>query len=175
MYKGKYPEWPNNIGVTSIDILKDNNTISNIDLTEITKVEAFPEKFAETGRYMEPVRDDIRMKDVNMDSYLDFIFTANCGKRCWQSYFIYNPTKEIFEFNETFDYTRPIYMDCNKQIVYSYVDGDNYGGMYRAYKIEGTDIRLFQQYKYSFKKKYVLIEYSDADGTIISRDTIHND
>ena len=62
-------------------------------------------------------------------------------------------------------------MDCNKQIVYSYVDGDNYGGMYRAYKIEGADIRLFQQYKYSFKKKYILIEYSDADGTIISRDT----
>ncbi len=173
LYKGKYPEWPNNIGVKSIDILNESNIISNIDLTEITKIEAFPEKFTETGRYMEPVRDDIRMKDVNMDSYLDFIFIANCGKRCWETYYVYNPIKNIFEFHEKFEYLRPIYMDCNNQIVYSYVDGDNYGISYKAHKIEGNEIKLLQkkEIKYLHDKDYVLIEYTDNKGEVTFLDT----
>jgi len=159
------------IGVISIDVIKDNNTISNIDLTEIIELEAFPQKFPERGRYMEPVRDDIGMVDVNFDSYLDIKVRSTCGKACWYSYWTYNHHKEIFELDESLNSMRTYYVDCSNDLIYSYEGGSAWYYDSRAYKVINGKIELFQSVYYEFNTDYNLEIYRDADGSIIFADT----
>ena len=163
-----------NIGVTSIDILKKGNVISNIDLKEIIELEAFPQKSPESGRYMETVRDDIDMVDINLDSYLDIKVRSFCGKGCYYSYWTFNPTKNEFEKDESLGAMRPYYYDCNKNIIYSYPGGTGWYYDIIAYKVTNGKIKRYQSVYYEFNEKYHLEIYKDSDDNILLSDTTYN-
>jgi hypothetical protein len=163
------------IGVTSIDILKKGNVISNIDLKEIIEVEAFPQKSAETGRYMETVRDDIYMADINLDSYLDIKVRSVCGKACYYSYWIFNPTKNVFEQDSSLSAFRPYYYDCKNNLIYSYPGGSGWYYDVFAYKVTNGKMKIYQSVYYEFNEEYNLkISRDENTGKIILSDTTYN-
>ncbi|MBC8302282.1 MAG: hypothetical protein H8E55_41770 [Pelagibacterales bacterium] len=162
------------IGVTSIDIIKKGKAISNINLKEIVKVEAFPQKSPETGRYMEPVQEDIYMQDVNLDSYLDIKVRSECGKACYYSYWIFNPIKNEFERDDSLDAMRPYYYDCKNNFIYSYPGGTGWYYDIIAYKVANGKIKRYQSVYYEFNEKYNLEIYRDSDDNILLSDTTYN-
>ena len=163
-----YENYPD-IGVYSIDILKDDGSISKIDLLGTG---AFYEK-TKNG-FGDIVRDDITMLDVNMDSYLDIKFITDCGKSCFYHYWIYNKKTNDFEYSSSFAYTSPYCIDCKNQILYSYGGGEAYNFLKIAYKINGNELSIFQSsYFDSWNKDYDLQQYSDSAGNLISSDTIY--
>ena len=136
------------------------------------KLEAFMNNDPQSKRFEQPVKT-VYLKDVNLDSYLDL--TIRWNSRGKESYWLYNPNKEIFEFNKELNYMEPYYIDCKNNIIYSYDSGDMYDIVCKAYMIEGINISPYQRKKISFKKQYNIVEYSDTTGAIISCDTIYND
>jgi len=175
LYEVGADNWPNTIGVSSFDILKNDKLISSIDLKEIIKVEAFMDNDPESKRFEQPVRDDIYMTDVNFDSYLDIKIRSSCGKGCYYSYWIYNPDKEIFEFKKELNYMRTYYIDCNNNIIYSYQGGTAWYYYLNAYKINNGQIEFYQSLYQERNGKYSLERYKDANDSIIFTDTIYND
>lgn len=158
------------IGVNSIDFIKEDGSSNRI---KFRGIEAFPEKDSKSNRFGDVVRDDITMIDVNMDSYLDIRITSFCGKSCHYEYWIYNKRTNNFEFSSSFAYIKPYYIDCNKNILYSYAGGDVFSSNKIAYKINGDELN-FMQYSYSdsWNNDYDLQQYSDSAGNLISSDTI---
>ena len=163
-----------NIGVTSIDIIKNEKIASNIDLIEVVEVAAFDQKSPESGRYMEPVQEDIYMQDVNLDSYLDIKVRSFCGKACYYSYWTFNPTKNEFEKDESLGAMRPYYYDCNKNIIYSYPGGTGWYYDIIAYKVTNGKIKRYQSVYYEFNEKYHLEIYKDSEDNILLSDTTYN-
>ena len=129
--------------VQSINIINDNSLTHTIELTQFLGVETFSEKDLKSKYYDKLVRD-VLMIDINMDSYLDISVQSICGKACYDCYFIYNPEKEIFEFSESFNYVRPVSIDCDNKILYSYDGGQSYSMSFSAYKIENNKLELYQ-------------------------------
>ena len=110
------------------------------------------------------------MIDVNMDSYLDISVPSSCGKGCSNSYFIYNPEKEIFEFSESFNYVRPVSIDCNNKIMYSYDGGESYYMSFSAYMIENNKLELYQSlYQETGDDGSFIQIYSNGNGEIIHK------
>ena len=155
--------------VESLDVMKHNNVIYTIDINKFFDVETFPEKDVSSRHYDELVRD-IGMFDVNMDSYLDISVQSMCGKACYNSYFIYNPEKEIFEFSESFNYVRPVSIDCNNKILYSYDGGESWNMSFSAYKMENNKLEFYQSlYQETADDGSFIKIYRNANGDIIHK------
>ena len=98
--------------------------------------------------------------DVNMDTYLDFSMTRDCGKSCFDAYFIYNPEKEIFEYQESWDYMKGEYKkDCVEKIIYSYAGGVVNTQEWKAYKIYGNQLIPYQSLERIFNESHTLEVY----------------
>tara|TARA_B100000427_G_C15388751_1_gene542346 strand:+ start:181 stop:927 length:747 start_codon:yes stop_codon:yes gene_type:complete len=164
-------EWPNKIGITSIDIIKNDNVISNMDFSYV-KLEAFMNNDPESKRY-EQMSKSVYLQDVNMDSYLDLYIHWN--SRGFKSYWLYKPEKEMFEYNEELNYMRPYYIDCNENLIYSFQGGTAWYYDSYAYKINNGQIELYQSLYQEHNENYYLERYKDANGSIIFTDTIYND
>ncbi len=173
-YERGLDNWLNIIGVASIDMLKNDKIISTIDLKEIIEVEAFMDNDPESKRFGQPVRDDIYMQDINLDSYLDIKIRSVCGKGCYYSYWIYNHQKELFEYDQSLNFMRTYYVDCNDSLVYSYEGGSAWYYDCSAYKVTNGKLELFQSVYYEYNEDFNLEIYRDANGSIIFADTITN-
>jgi len=102
---GRMLVWPNSIGISSIQTLKDGEIIDEISLIDIINIEAFQELFPDGYKHMKSVK----LKDVNMDSYLDIAMTEGCGKSCSEVIWMYNPKTETFTCSDKgFGFVRPI-------------------------------------------------------------------
>ena len=155
--------------VKSINIINDNSLTHTIELTQFLGVETFAEKDLKSKYYDKLVRD-VSMIDINMDSYLDISVQSMCGKACYDAYFIYNPTKEIFEFSESFNYVRPVSIDCNNKIMYSYDGGESYNMSFSAYKMENNKLELYQSlYQETGDDGSCIKIYSNANREIIHK------
>jgi len=168
LYEG---EWPNKLGVASIDIIKGDSVISNMDLSYL-ELEAFMNKYPESKRFEQIVRDDIYLVDENYDSYLDF--TIQWNSRGFTSYWIYNPDKEIFEFKKELNYMRPYYVDCNENLIYSFQGGTAWYYDSYAYKINNGQIEFYQSLYHQMGDGYRIERYKDANDSIIFTDTIYH-
>ena len=154
--------------VESLHIMDHNNIIHTIDINKFFDVETFGEKDVESRHYNKLVREDIRMVDVNMDSYLDISVVTSGGKPFRCSYFIYNPEKEIFEFSESFNLLKPIYIDCKNRILYTYEGGQSDNMSFSAYKMENNKLKYYQHlYKEYGEDLSILKIYSNANRDII--------
>ncbi len=159
------------IGVNSIDFIKKDGSIRNIKLSGI---EAFAEKDSKSTRFGEPVRNDITMIDINLDSYLDMRAINACGKSCEYEYWIYDKETNNYLLSSTFSNVNPYCIDCNQNILYSYAGGDAFSFKKIAYHINGDELRFLQSsYFDSWNKDFSLQQYNDSAGTLIFSDTIY--
>lgn len=158
----------NSIAVLSIELIKNGKIIDTILLKNEITLEAFPDY--NNGNLI--VRDDIYLTDINMDSYLDLQATRECGKGCYNSYWIYNPSSDIFEHWENINYLRPFCFNCEEMIIYSY-DGATANLIeLSAYKINNYKIEFFQSLTTTHFANYFIHKYFNQDGTLIHLDTI---
>ena len=108
------------------------------------------------------------MVDVNMDSYLDISVVSSGGKPFRNSYFIYNPETEIFEFSESFNLLKPIYIDCKNRILYTYEGGEYDNMSFSAYKMENNKLKYYQHlYKEYGEDRSISKIYRNANRDII--------
>ena len=154
--------------VELLHIMDHNNIIHTIDINKFFDVETFGEKDVESRHYDKLVREDIMMVDVNMDSYLDISVVSSGGKPFRNSYFIYNPETEIFEFSESFNHLKPIYIDCKNRILYTYEGGESDNMSFSAYKMENNKLKYYQHlYKEYGEDRSISKIYSNANRDII--------
>jgi hypothetical protein len=157
-----------NVDVQSLDVIKMNNLLHTIDINKFFAIETFGEKDVESRHYDKLVREDIMMVDVNMDSYLDISVVSSGGKPFRNSYFIYNPETEIFEFSESFNLLKPIYIDCKNRILYTYEGGESDNMSFSAYKMENNKLKYYQHlYKEYGEDRSISKIYSNANRDII--------
>lgn len=149
----KYEKW-DDLGITDINFVKNGKILSNMSLGGIIWKEASQDWDNNDKAY-----NEITFTDVNMDTYLDFSMTRECGKGCWDSYFIYNPVKEIFEYEKSWDWMRSQYKDCVGKIIYSYEGGVWNTQNWTAYKIDGNQLIIHQRLERIVKEEHTLEVY----------------
>jgi len=173
---GRMLVWPNSIGISSIQTLKDGELIDEISLIDIINIEAFQELFPDGYKHMKSVK----LKDVNMDSYLDISMTEGCGKSCSEVIWMYNPKTETFICSDKgFGFVRPIKYECsnNEVLLFTYSGGDAYSSTYGAYYIIDDTLSLYQsEYFDAWQKDFDYLIYRNASGDTLRVDTLqkHN-
>ena len=169
---GRMLLWPNCIGISSIETLKDSKIIDEISLVDIIKVEAFERRYEDDYKRMKSVR----LKDVNMDSYLDIAMTKECGKSCYDVIWIYNPKTETFTCSDIgFGYVRPIQYVCsnNEVLLFAYSGGDANSGSISAYYIIDDTLSFYQsEYFNGWGEDFNYLSYKNAYGDTIRIDTL---
>lgn len=169
---GRMLLWPNCIGISSIQTLKESAIIDEINLVDIIEVEAFERPYDDGYKRLK----SITLKDINMDSYLDIVMTKECGRNCYEANWIYNPQTEIFSrSDDTFDYITPLKYECSKEgvLLYSYYDGGWYGATYHAYRILDDSLGFVQSKMFrSDKADFNYVYYENATGDTLRVDTL---
>ncbi|MBC8409260.1 MAG: hypothetical protein H8E12_11135 [Rhodobacteraceae bacterium] len=163
----------NNLGVVSIDLLKNGKLIQKMDFQQILETEAFWDKNSSSDRYGEIVRDDIYLRDLNMDSYLDFQITYTCGGACYFSHWLYNPSKKIFELNEELNNLRQYNISCEEMMIYSYEGGTASTMWFSAYKIDDEKINFHQSLFINHLSDYKIETYTDFNKHQFKIDTLY--
>jgi hypothetical protein len=87
--------------------------------------------------------------DFNLDSYLDFKIRRDCGKFCYYSYFIYNPSKNQFEHNKEWDYVKIMLLNKKKQQLLTIPEGTALEGEQLLYQIEGLKLIKIKEIPYN--------------------------
>jgi len=169
---GRMLLWPNCIGISSIQTLKESAIIDEISLVDIIEVEAFERPYDDGYKRLK----SITLKDINMDSYLDIVMTKECGRNCYEANWVYNPKTEIFSrSDDTFDYITPIKYECSNEgvLLYSYYDGGWYGATYHAYRILEDSLEFVQSKMFrSDKADFNYVYFENATGDTLRVDTL---
>lgn len=79
--------------------------------------------------------------DYNFDGYIDFSIPIDCGKNCWEKYFLFNPKSNKFEYRKDWDYLRIKKIDKKNKMVLSESDGNVNENNGKSYKINGLEIK----------------------------------
>jgi SanA protein len=168
---GRMLVWPNCIGISSIQTLKESTLIDEISLIDIINIEVFNEPYNNGFKILKR----IWLKDVNMDSYLDIVMMSGSGKRSNFAVWIYNPKNEIFTFSDAgFGYITPIKYECSNQsiLLYTYNGGDAFSSTFAAYYIIDDSLSFHQSRYYDgWSKDFDYELYLDAFGDTIRIDT----
>jgi hypothetical protein len=161
----------NVIGVQSVDVIKGGAVIYNMDIKSIMEMEAFEDD----ERHI-PVRNDIFLEDINMDSYLDFTITWVCGKACYYSYWVYNVDREIFEVNNELRFMRPYFRDCTNRIIYSYKGGTANDMDFDAFKVGvNGKLVLYQSLWREYFGDFSVDTYYNVDREVIKSENVFLD
>lgn len=78
--------------------------------------------------------------DYNLDGYLDFSIPIDCGKSCYDRYYIFNPKSNKFEHKKSWDYLRIQKIDKRNKMILSQPDGNAFEDNRKKYKIKGLEI-----------------------------------
>jgi hypothetical protein len=78
--------------------------------------------------------------DYNFDGYIDFSIPIDCGKNCWDKYYIFNPKSKKFEHKKSWDYLRIQKIDKKNKLILSQPDGNAFEDNRKTYKIKGMEI-----------------------------------
>ena len=82
----------------------------------------------------------IKFYDYNLDGHLDFTVPIDCGKICWDKYYIFNPQKNKFENLKDWDYLRIQKINKIKKQILSEPDDDAITDNRRRYQIKGLKL-----------------------------------
>ena len=112
-------------GIKKLSILKGNNKLQTINSIE--------DKIA-LGNII------FSFYDYNLDGYLDFSIPIDCGKSCYDRYYIFNPKSNKFEHKKSWDYLRIQKIDKRNKMILSQPDGNAFEDNRKKYKIKGLEI-----------------------------------
>lgn len=82
----------------------------------------------------------ITFYDYNMDGYLDFTIPIDCGKSCYDYYYIFNPKTNKFEHSKSWDYVRIDKLNKSKKQILSIPDGNAGDTSHYLYKVDGKQL-----------------------------------
>jgi len=82
----------------------------------------------------------INFYDYNLDGYLDFTIPIDCGKICWDKYYIFNPQKNKYENLKDWDYLRIQKINKIKKQILSEPDGNAFTDNRKLYQIKGLEL-----------------------------------
>ena len=169
--------YPNCIGISSFEIIKNQDTINKFDLVDLIHLEAFNLPYKNTHK----IQKSIELIDINLDSYLDISMVESCGRSCYNVYWIYDPIKQTFQrAHESYNYIRPIGYECqyDKTIVYTYADWMQWYTIYHADIIQQDSLVFYQSKEFNAGyqgENYNLLIYKNAIGDTIRIDTLNKD
>lgn len=83
---------------------------------------------------------NITFYDYNMDGYLDFTIPIDCGKSCYESYYLFNPKTNKFEHSKSWDYVRIDKLNKSKKQILSIPDGNAGNTSHYLYKVDGKQL-----------------------------------
>ena len=78
--------------------------------------------------------------DYNFDGHIDFSIPFDCGKICWEKYYIFNPKSNKFEHKVNWDYLRIQKIDKKNKLILSEPSGNAFEDNSKIYKIKGLKI-----------------------------------
>lgn len=117
-------------GIKKLSILKGNNKLQTINSIE--------DKIA-LGNII------FSFYDYNFDGYLDFSIPIDCGKSCYDKYYIFNPKSNKFEHKKSWDYLRIQKIDKRNKLILSHPDGNAFEDNRKKYKIKGLEINEIRE------------------------------
>lgn len=82
----------------------------------------------------------IYLYDYNMDGYLDFSIRNECGKSCYYDYYLYNPNKNKFLYNEQWDGIKIAMLNKKTNQLLTIFDGTAYEGEKNIYQIKNDKL-----------------------------------
>jgi len=82
----------------------------------------------------------LRLYDYNMDGNIDFTLPIDCGKSCYQTYYLFNPKLQKFENNKDWDYLRIQKMNHKTKQILGEPDGTCCDGDQKLYKVVGSKL-----------------------------------
>lgn len=110
-------------GISELHIYKDKNLIQTI-------------KNIEDGIALGYI--NITFYDYNMDGHLDFTIPIDCGKSCYDSFYLYNPQTNKFEYSKSWDYLRIDKFNKKKKQILSIPDGNAGDASHYLYQVKGN-------------------------------------
>lgn len=91
---------------------------------------------------------DVKFYDYNMDGYLDFSIPIDCGKSCYDAYYLFNPKTEKFEHAKDWDYLRIQKLDKRQKRIFSMPEGTARSGEKMLYQVEGLQLHKIKTIEY---------------------------
>jgi len=82
----------------------------------------------------------ISFYDYNLDGYLDFTIPIDCGKICWDKYYIFNSQKNKYENLKDWDYLRIQKINKIKKQILSEPDDNAITDNRKLYQIKGLKL-----------------------------------
>lgn len=87
--------------------------------------------------------------DFNMDGFLDFSIRSDCGKSCYDNFYIYNHSVKEFEHLKEWDGVRISQINTKTKQILNATDGNAVEGVQILYKIVNGKLTVFKTYTYS--------------------------
>lgn len=82
----------------------------------------------------------IKFYDYNLDGHLDFTVPIDCGKICWDKYYIFNHQTNKYENLKDWDYLRIQKINKIKKQILSEPDGAAFEDNSKLYQIRGLEL-----------------------------------
>lgn len=82
----------------------------------------------------------IKFYDYNLDGHLDFTVPVDCGKICWDKYYIFNPQTNKYEHLKVWDYLRIQKINKIKKQILSESDDNAITDNRILYQIKGLKL-----------------------------------
>lgn len=82
--------------------------------------------------------------DYNMDGHLDFSVPIDCGKSCYDSYYLFNPETGRFQHYEEWDYLRIQELHRTTKQIRTVPEGTAVSGESKLFQIEGNQLVLLE-------------------------------
>jgi hypothetical protein len=80
--------------------------------------------------------------DYNFDGYLDFTIPIDCGKSCYEKYYLFNPESNQFIHKKDWDYLRIKKIDKKNKLILNVPEGNASQSTQKTYKVIGMDLIL---------------------------------
>lgn len=83
---------------------------------------------------------NFKFYDYNFDGHIDFTIPLDCGKICWEKYYLFNPELNKFEHKEEWDYLEIRQIDKINKWIQSESDGNATTDNSKLYKVKGLEL-----------------------------------
>ena len=80
--------------------------------------------------------------DYNFDGYIDFTIPIDCGKSCFEKYYLFNPELNQFIHKKSWDYIRIKKIDKTNKLILTVPDGIASQSTQKTYRVSGLDLIL---------------------------------
>lgn len=78
--------------------------------------------------------------DYNLDGHLDFKIPIDCGKRCYDNYYLFDPVRNVFLHASDWDSLRIQKLNKVKKQIISQPEGNAMDTIKKLYQINGLDL-----------------------------------